>query len=329
MEKGVVHATTPSLLRAWVILQAIATVIAAPFVLGLFGYGLAHADTSTTSIFLMCFAAAFVLVLATPFALLRRGNGRLLRVLKVIGLLVLIAGLCGLLTLIYGLVIDPRLESRKFEQAMQAIDVSSVVETPELIEGKVAGLRLQVDIRVPLEVPVALTGGRFEERVGSAIWEFIQSPRVGTDRHDSVYSGPGPFVEGSRARISLNGAPVESLPAFKAYFERGFGELILPPGTYRVEKILWFADLRESDQKYPGQKETKLPCIATPDQFTREALQSSDARPLEASLNARFSLGGRRGYRGFHVSRPLKFRFDHAKWQTELQTLSLAQCAKP
>lgn len=315
------------LLPLWVIMQSVAVLVAAPVVLGMLSYGLAHSSSADSAAFLVLFAGVFLVLAGSPLALLRKGGGTVLKIMKVVGGVVLLAGLAGLCLLAFGLLIDPVQQERRFRQSIEGIEIIEVEETPERIAGQIAGLHIAATMQLPRGFTFDALNYSLEDRIGAAAHEFIRDVRLGTLEHAGNGLGWAPFMAVGKPRITVDGSPIESRGGNQAYVERGhFGEFTLPAGTYRIENIFWFAGIGGAQQFQPDGSVVEVQCIEALSDYINEGLAFADGRELGATFSGRFSLGGRRGYRGHGASRPLAFRYDHARWLAARSALPLPTC---
>jgi len=314
--------------RVWAVLQLVATVLAAPFVLGLFSYGLAHAEAGAQIMFTSVFLLAVAVLAGAPLALLLNRGGVLITLGKMLGVLLLLAGAALLVLLTYGLIIDPELEARKFEEFMDSITVDSVDEAPVEIAGRVAGLRLVARVRLSRELTFRPNAYDFEDRIGDTVEELLHQMQAGiSDGNANIGSWP-PFGYRDQPEITLDGTPLRSTPGFREFTEHhGQASVTMPVGIYRVEQVFWQMGLAVLPTDPAEPDGSRVQCrVQSLDDATLKALAFADGRPLEMTVSARFSLGGRRGYRGFATSVPLATTYAHPTWLSVLPTLPLPVC---
>ncbi|HVF16969.1 MAG TPA: hypothetical protein VNA21_08660, partial [Steroidobacteraceae bacterium] len=297
-----------SILRKLLPFYIAALVLSAPFVLGLFAYGLAHASDGAITRLLGLLAALIVLAAVPPLALLWRRNSATMVVLKVLGGIVMLAACAGMFLLLKFWWLEPQWMKLRFRLAMNAIDVVSVSEEPIDLQGRVIGLKVVRELDLKRRIALDRYGGHVLE----AIREVFISP-VGAPP-----DAQSPFdVQVSSRLLAIDDAP--SSMSFDD-FARG-SATHLPAGRYRTEHVILLSGLRARDWPKPPCRDDEL--------LTRAAasLGKASGFALQVRSAARLSLESRRGYDFRYVpAMPLKYRYEHSSWMRGVQQLPIASC---
>ena len=264
-------------------------------IVAVFAYGLAHASGGAVSGFLSILGLTVLVALAAPLLLLLPGLSPAMKALKSLAMLILAAGLCVSAAAVWFAQVEPALMTLRFKYAMGALSITGVTEQPLLVDGKVVGLRLGIDVELSRPLPADTQGRR-------AI-EFMQTPAVMLARAESG-SREAALHRRGLARISFNGSSLESLPGRLQPGSDGRGparDAVLPAGVYRVESdwLLVGLDLDKSG----------VACRAdSPPGPALQRLAGTSGRDMVAVLGVRMALRGRLGYRYFQrETAPLRF----------------------
>lgn len=283
---------------------------------GAFGYGLAHASGSAGIIFLAVFGLGLALAVGLPLLLLLPSLSPGMKVLKSLGMLALAAGLCLVAKAVWYATLEPALMTMRFQNAMDELSLGTVTEQPLLIDGKVVGLRLGIDVRLNKELKADPQGYR--------AMEFMQKPYLGLARANGGSSDVGLRARGL-ASVTLNGTALESLPGWAGAGRDGGGlakDAMLPAGVYHVTQDLLLAGL--------DRDAASVPCLMekTVRDLTLKQLVANSGKDIIATLGVRMALRDRLGYRHFErQTAPLKFRYDAAQWEKDLPQLPVESCS--
>jgi hypothetical protein len=299
------------------------------------GYGLAHASEDAAAQFLLTVLLGAIALLLPAAFIWSNSRSLWVRSPQVIAACLMMAGF-GLAAKMFSyLVVEPKLWAWRFDRHTHGIEASLIKEQPMLQDGLPIGLETTVDIVLPRDVPLG--------RDGYAIYELLRGSSIAIEGGGgSVFS----HLNGDDDVVTFSGKPIEALPAIRALHlgdslrfssagnDPTYGEL--PRGTYRVTRKHYFHGLEHYsgtlalDEKGVAVPPTRTLCKRGFSAEHQKAIQTqmieSEGKPMSLVLSTRINLGDRRGYRGFSRSVPLRFRYDHARWQQDVQHLSTPSC---
>jgi hypothetical protein len=314
-------------LRWLLIPYLLVVVLCGFFTIVIAGYGLAHASEESTSAFLLSILVVMIIVAIPPFALLLKSKALWARILQVIGMLVLAA--VGLVfgKLIFYLFIQPAFWAKRYEATVAPIKIESVTEAPYFMGDTQIGLRLSTRVRLPKAIAL--------DRYGDSVLHALQDTQLSApELRGNNRMAPFEDLGSQHVQVSYAGKPLDQLPGVKTYLGRSYGlipdgKTKLPAGIYQIDEVFWFNGLRASDPS--SQDLNPTPCKLAPlqNQYSAELekhLEETSNTPLMVNIYGRFSLGDRRGYRGFTRTAPLKYRYQHRQWKQTLANLSLTSC---
>jgi hypothetical protein len=285
-----------------------ALVLSAPLVLGLFAYGLAHAGDGAITQLIGLLAVLFLVAAVPPLALLWKGNGRAMVVLKVFGGGVMLAAGAGMFLLLKFWWLEPQWMKLRFRHAMNAIEVVGVTEEPLQLDGRVIGLKVVREVRLKRRIALEPYG----THVLGAIQHIVISPV------NAPADAQSPFdMQVTSRLLAIDGAPSSAT----------FDDLALtsarklPAGLYQTEHIVLLAGLRGRDwPKSPCRDDELLARAAA-------SLAKVSGYALAVRSVARLSLESRRGYDFRSVrSMPLSYRYEHSSWMRGVQQLPISSC---
>lgn len=295
-------------LRVWVYVHVGLTAAAVPGLIGLVGYGLAHAHGNVAAAFLLGLLAVAGVVIATPLALLSPRRGPLFGLLKAVGAMALVVGTVGSLALFGFTMLQPQWRAWEFSHAMSDLRIVSVQESTVQFQGQPAGLRVVVEVDVPEAMPLGPNG--------MAVVDLLQSLSVQAKPDKPNLALYSPFDAQGVTQVTLEGKPLMALPGVSRAVNRdrqnGDPSGSLPAGRYRVERVFWRAglDVRHGEAAGPSPQPYCLKDYPDPARMDA-ALLALQGRALQVGLGTRFDLGLRRGYRGFRLEAPLRFAYQH------------------
>lgn len=302
-----------------------ALVIAAPFVLGLFGYGLAHASENALGQLMLMLAVVFIVLFVPPLALLNTKPGPIVAGLQTIAIVPLLIGTFGLLKLLHFLVIEPVWTTVKFQHAMRAIGAVKVQEQSIHVDGRLAGVKIIRDLELKHDVALDIYG----EHVREVIDRLYVSPADPTSSMSSAFS-----YEQRRPETTFANRPLDEVVAAEITAEaRAAAKTLqqleklntlrkLPRGIYRTEQTFFLWGLDGSDVALgPCRRDTPH----TDDEIASYAAASNT--PLQVTSFTRMDLGMRRGYSNFELPAvPIRYRYEHSTWMRALPQLAIESC---
>jgi hypothetical protein len=284
-------------------------VISAPFLLGLFAYGLAHAADGPIVGLLAAIAGVFLVEAVPPLILLVKGGGPLLVVFKAIGGAVMLAGFGGMIKLLHFWLLEPQWMKLRFRQAMNAVEVVSVETRPFELHGRTIGLSVVREFELKRDLPKDKYGFAAFEAIKHVYVAPVNPPREALPSfEEQLYS----------KLLTLDGRPVGT----------DLNELARAPtgpelqaGRYRVEHVvlLWGLRGRESVEQLCRDEEMIARTAALHEQAANY--------PLEVRSLARLTLGSRRGYPTYALqAMPISYRYEHSSWMRGLEQLPIETC---
>jgi hypothetical protein len=305
------------------------------FTIILVGYGLAHGSEESNAKFFVLLLSVMAAVAIPPFALLLKSHALWVRALQLIGMAVLIVVLFVFVRFVFHLFVEPAMWARRFDTVVKPITIESVNEAPHMLGGTQIGLRVTANVRLPESVPLDRNGDAVLKALNHSMHLAVPELKGGNRSAPFESTAPG-YIP-----VLFNGKPLDDLPGMKAYNEHPYygdgstvpdGHVILPAGLYQVTRVFWLNGLRETNPDQRSKDENAAPCkIEYPKntylEYWEPHLVTTTNAQLTVNIGERISLGGRRGYRGFNRSAPLKYRYDHAQWKAALAALPLKSCA--
>ncbi len=298
--------------RALASLNLVGVVIAAPLVIIMMGYGLAHASGNDSAKFLMMVLGGTVLLGIMPLGVFAPRHWVASALLWAIGGLALLASSVVVGKITWVAVVEPMWLSHRFSTEMGRVVMEHVEHEPLQLHGVTAGMQLSVTLRLPADAS--------DDRFGSSVEDLLRSSQLVTAKRMAGI-GTIPFAltqarakvwQGDRLIVETRERNVEGsrrTPALKA-------------GIYRVTRTQWFWGLDGWDDSQP-------PCfdeIPMGDEASH-ALRGLDSVSVVAQASTRASLEMRRGYRD-HVlrSKPFAVAYEHERWMQTLASLPLQSC---
>lgn len=299
----------PTVLRVVLAIYLVALVLSMPLILGLFGYGLAHAGPGAITGLLLYLAGIFLVAALPPLLLLLPAGNPALLVLKIIGGLVMLAGVLGMLKLLHFWLLEPQWMTMRHRHAIDAIEVLQIQEEPIRIDGRLIGLKVVREIDLHRAITL--------DRYGMHVLEAMRHLYVGPVQYRENAIGPFDEQVGSKL-ISVEGQP--PVADFEALATSG-PATVLQAGRYRSEHSLLLWGL--SNGGWPA-----APCRDEAWLAAESALHEPlSGAALQATSSGRFDLGYRRGYPTYTLpALPLQYRYDHAGWMQDVQRLPLETC---
>lgn len=302
----------PGWLRLWAAIQsAIVGVCGLPAMLGLFGYGLAHASDATALSFALTVLVGVAVLAGLPVVCLTIRWKQHRMWVTGIGLLALLVGSAAILRFLSYDIVEPAYIGWKHRRTLEALSIVGTQEQPVLVDGQVIGLRVAVDVRVPHEVRL--------DRYGKQVKEMLSGLGIAWVEPVPELGRPGPFDNAGPVDIRLDGVALDALPSVVAG--------TLPAGVYRSEQTFWLAGIVPAS----GAEQVAAavpPCLRGPtDRFAYyDGLARGDDRPMKVTLGVRYSLEYRRGYGHVQREAPLEFRYRHAAWTEARRHLAFEDC---
>ena len=285
-----------------------ALVISAPFVLGIFAYGLAHAGAGAATGLIAAIVVALLIAAVPPLALLLPSNHPSIVVLKIIGGSVLVAGTIGLLLLLNFWLVEPQWMKLRFRHAMRAAEVTALDEQPVLMQGRMIGLKITREIRLKRAIEL--------DRYGAHVLAAMKDLFV--TAVDKQAAAQSPFdAQVASTLLTFDDKPASG--GFEA-LEQGKAK-ILPAGRYRTEHIVLLWGLR-------GRGWPQLPC-RDEEVLSRSAstFEKTSGHALQAQSGSRLSLESRRGYEWYTWrAMTLRYRYEHSTWMRVARQLELETC---
>jgi hypothetical protein len=292
------------------------TVLSVPLLIGLVGYGLVHGNDRAIGGFLLVLLSVAAGVIAAPLALLSARNGPHWVLLKALGAVALVAGTAGALVagtagalVLFGFaVLQPQWKGLQFARSMGDLRIASVQETPVLLNGHVAGLRLVLELELPNAVTL--------NRQGMAKVELMNSLGVQVKTYERSLGLSSPFDPRGPSSISFNGKPLKELPGVANAIDNkrddGHPGVSLPAGRYRIEKLFWYEPFQTAFEASPGEF-PEPNCLKSYQDPARidAGLSQLHGRPLKLTVGVRYDVTQRRDYREFELEAPLKHVYQH------------------
>lgn len=287
----------------------VALVISAPFVLGLFAYGLAHAGEGAIAELVSLLGLAFVLLAAPPFLLLVKSTHPAVLVLKIIGGGVLLVGVCGMFKLLHFYMLEPYWMELRQQSAMATVDVVGLQESPVKLDGRQIGIKIVREVEVKKDLPLDRYGLNTLLAMRTLYIRAINPPAnagssFGEQVHSELLS-----IDNQSTQTSLDS------------FANGDSDSVLPKGNYRIEHTLLLWGLQAYQwPKAPCRDEEAL--ARGGDQF-----ELVTGYPLQAGSMIRLDLQMRRGYPLYSLTTlPIQFQYEHSTWMHDIRELPIETC---
>jgi hypothetical protein len=294
----------------WVLLiYLVALVISAPFVLGLFAYGLAHAGDGAIVGLLALLGGAFVLFAAPPFMLLVNSTHPAVVTLKIICGGVMLVGIGGMLKLLNFYLLEPQWMKFRQQRAMAAVQPLELQESSLELAGRRIGIKIVRDVKVKRDVKL--------DRYGLNVLQAIREVEITVV--DAPPNSSWPFGrQVHSALLSINGQPVSrTLDSFAS----DQPDAVIPKGKYRVEHTLLLWGLQANKWPQP-------PC--RDERYLESSASQHDlisGYALKAGSTVSLEIGSRRGYPMYPLpSLPLQFRYEHSSWMRGIRELPIESC---
>ncbi len=223
----------------------------------------------------------------------------------------------------------------RLQDIAKSVSIESVSETPYLLADTQVGLRVTANVRLSKEIAL--------DQYGLAVVEALKTTLHITPQ--------GPFeMHGYFAATTFDGLTFDDLTTKVGYAgivlfgkEKTYlstnDKVSLPAGVYQIQKVfllngLYFLDRNQAENPKASLSICKHYALygyerpESKDTYTKELnniMQITASQPWAIKISG--GMGNRvTGRHGFAKSSPLQYRYEHARWQATLDSLSLPSC---